>query len=170
MAPTIERRRARSRRRALLASIAEYGHNERARACNWQAPLTKRTTNQFSWPADNLATDKGMARPTPVATSQKPTCIIVAGMHRSGTSALTRVVSLLGAAITRDLMPPYPGNNDTGFWESNEIVRIHDRLLHAIGGSYADPLPLPDRWSETEAALQAKWQIAAEIRLSLIHI
>jgi|SRR5262245_20949882 len=85
-------------------------------------------------------------------------------MHRSGTSALTRVVNLLGAAITRDLMPPHPGNNDAGFWESNEIVRIHDRLLHALGSSYDDPLPLPERWPETEAALQARWQIAGEIR------
>src|SRR5215470_17990760 len=46
------------------------------------------------------------------------TCIIVAGMHRSGTSATARVINLLGADIASDLLPSIPGNNDRGFWES----------------------------------------------------
>ncbi len=94
---------------------------------------------------------------------RKKICIIVAGMHRSGTSAVTRVVNLLGADIARDLMPPFPGANDRGYWEPKAVVDIHNRLLHALGSSFGDPLPLPDRWFETEAAMAAKRQLADEI-------
>src|SRR5262245_28898391 len=98
------------------------------------------------------------------APVKKRICIIVAGTHRSGTSAVTRVVNLLGADITRDLMPALAGNNDRGFWESNAVVDIHDRLLHTLGSSYDDPLPLPDRWFETDAALEARRELADEIK------
>src|SRR5438270_30655 len=49
---------------------------------------------------------------SPRSSKQPRTCIIVAGMHRSGTSAVARVVNLLGADITRRLMPAFPGDND----------------------------------------------------------
>jgi len=35
----------------------------------------------------------------------KRSAIVIAGMHRSGTSALTRVVNLLGADLAADLVP-----------------------------------------------------------------
>ena len=91
-------------------------------------------------------------------------CIVVAGMYRSGTSAVTRVVNLLGADIARNLLPALPGDNDRGFWEATAVVEIHDRLLHALGSSYHDPLPLPDRWRETSAARLAKRQLADELQ------
>jgi len=90
-------------------------------------------------------------------------CIIVAGMHRSGTSALTRVVNLLGADIARDLMPAVAGDNDRGFWEPLAVVKIHDRLLHQLSSSSVDPFPLPDRWIETVAAREAKRDLAGEL-------
>jgi hypothetical protein len=91
------------------------------------------------------------------------TCIIVAGMHRSGTSAIARIVNLLGADISKDLLPPVPGNNDRGFWEPIQIVNIHDRLLRALDSSYDDPFPLPENWMETRAAKQAMLKLAEEI-------
>lgn len=36
--------------------------------------------------------------------------IIVLGMHRSGTSALTGMIHLLGAAVPADLLPPLDDN------------------------------------------------------------
>lgn len=91
------------------------------------------------------------------------TCIIVVGMHRSGTSALTRVINLLGADITRDLMSASVGNNERGFWESNTVRGIHDRLLAALGSSYDDPMQLPPGWLDTAAAMRAKRELADEI-------
>jgi glycosyltransferase involved in cell wall biosynthesis len=90
-------------------------------------------------------------------------CIIVAGMHRSGTSAVTRVVNLLGADIAREIMPAAAGNNDRGFWEPLVIANIHDQLLYQLGSSWDDPFPLPHRWIESTAAREAKRNLAAEI-------
>jgi hypothetical protein len=91
-------------------------------------------------------------------------CIIIAGMHRSGTSAMARLVNLLGADITKDLAPGLPGINDRGFWESNAIHPIHDRLLEELGSSWHDPFPLPSGWLETAAALRARLLIDEELR------
>jgi len=58
----------------------------------------------------------------------KRTCILVLGMHRSGTSALTRMINLLGADLPSDPMPKLAAN-ERGFWESRELMGIHDDLL-----------------------------------------
>jgi hypothetical protein len=42
--------------------------------------------------------------------------ILVAGMHRSGTSALTRAINLAGVPLPNDLKGASPNNQD-GFWE-----------------------------------------------------
>jgi hypothetical protein len=104
-----------------------------------------------------------MHLPPPDSRSRNRICIIVAGMHRSGTSATTRVVNLLGADITKDLMPPAAGNNDRGFWEPIRIVEIHDRLLRALESSFDDPFPLPEDWMRTKPAQQAIRELTDEI-------
>lgn len=55
--------------------------------------------------------------------------LVVLGMHRSGTSALTRGLQALGVALGDNLMPAFEGNNSTGFWEDLEIVAINDAAL-----------------------------------------
>ncbi len=64
--------------------------------------------------------------------------ILIAGMHRSGTSALTRVISFLGADLPTNLVPALPENNETGFWESVDLLIQHDKLLHSAGSSWSD--------------------------------
>ncbi len=63
--------------------------------------------------------------------------LIVLGMHRSGTSALTRVLSLLGADLPNRLMGANRGN-DTGHWEPQNLVTINDQLLSEGGSSWDD--------------------------------
>lgn len=89
--------------------------------------------------------------------------ILVLGMHRSGTSALTRVLNLLGADISSNLMAPDKGN-ETGFWESTEIYQIHERLLASLGRTWFDVTPLPAGWSETSAADLAVQELAGLLR------
>lgn len=78
-------------------------------------------------------------------TGSASAAILVLGMHRSGTSAVTRVLNLLGANLGDDLMPPGP-DNPGGFWEHREVVAIHDRLLADLGMAWDDPRPLPEGW------------------------
>jgi hypothetical protein len=85
-----------------------------------------------------VARKKRAVRRRPV----RRTAILVLGMHRSGTSAVTRVLNLLGADLPGDLLPTAP-DNPRGFWESRDLVAIHDELLAAAGSSWDD-------WSRIE--------------------
>ncbi len=67
----------------------------------------------------------------------KRTCILILGMHRSGTSALTRVINHLGADIPMFLLPEND-DNPTGFWESREICQLNDEILQSCGTSWED--------------------------------
>ena len=68
--------------------------------------------------------------------------LLVAGMHRSGTSAVTRIINLLGATLPSNLMPAHEQFNATGFWESNDVVALNNALLVAAGSSWDDVLPV----------------------------
>ena len=63
--------------------------------------------------------------------------VIVLGMHRSGTSALAGMLSLLGIQFGRSLFPPQ-ADNPRGYWEHREIVDLDDRMLMALGSSWDD--------------------------------
>ena len=76
--------------------------------------------------------------PLQVAAGDPKTAIIVCGMHRCGTSALTRVISLLGAALPQELVQPGPGN-EAGHWEPAAAVRLNDDML-ASAGTHATAL------------------------------
>jgi hypothetical protein len=91
------------------------------------------------------------------------TCVVVCGMHRTGTSAVARTVNLLGADISRDLIEP-AADNIRGYWESKSVVQIHEQLLEDLGSSSADPLPLADNWTSTSFARLARERLA-----ELIH-
>lgn len=71
--------------------------------------------------------------------------ILVLGMHRSGTSALTRMISLLGASLPGDLMPE-AGDNPRGYWESRAIARFNNTLLQAAGSRWNDDSAIAASW------------------------
>ena len=68
-------------------------------------------------------------------------CLIVLGMHRSGTSAVTRILSLAGAKLPKDLMGTGVGN-ETGHWESTVLSDLHDGLLAECSSRWDDWGPL----------------------------
>ena len=63
--------------------------------------------------------------------------IIVAGMHRSGTSALTRMLGNLGCRLPNTLLEPNEFNA-SGYWESREITELNDEILKSAGSSWDD--------------------------------
>ena len=72
-----------------------------------------------------------------VKNQPQKTCIIILGMHRSGTSALTRLVNICGASLPNTLLNATKGNK-TGHWESQKIVDMHDQFLSKVGSSWND--------------------------------
>lgn len=81
------------------------------------------------------------------SSPSEPRRILVAGMHRSGTSLATRVLNLLGMSLGEDdaLIPP-SRNNPRGYWENRHIVAINDNVLAHLGGSWNNPPSLSHRW------------------------
>ncbi|WP_083746372.1 sulfotransferase family protein [Mycobacterium numidiamassiliense] len=59
-------------------------------------------------------------------------------MPRSGTSALTRIVSLCGAALPAAMMGADSGNA-RGYWEPRKALRLNHAILHRRGSSTYDP-------------------------------
>lgn len=88
--------------------------------------------------------------------SEARQAILVLGMHRSGTSALTRVLNLLGAELGSRLMPAVSGNNENGFWENQDAVDIHETLLTDLGRNWHDIREMPAGWTSSEAAARAR--------------
>ncbi len=88
---------------------------------------------------------------------------IVLGMHRSGTSALTRVLNLVGVDLPTDLMPARPDNR-LGFWESLEVAKIHDEFLESIGRSWHDTSTIDPVRFESAPANIAKTKLLAILR------
>lgn len=76
--------------------------------------------------------------------------LLVLGMHRSGTSALTRVFSLLGAELPATLLGGNP-TNPTGHWESDAVRGFNDATLAAMGSDWFDWLAVNDGWSRSLA-------------------
>ena len=73
--------------------------------------------------------------------SHARTAILVLGMHRSGTSALARLIGYLGAALPADAIDAH-SDNARGYWESAAIVKADDQLLRVARSSWFDPRPL----------------------------
>ena len=80
------------------------------------------------------------------------TAILVVGMHRSGTSALTRVLSLLGCDLPKTLMEPVPDNNELGFWESRPICDFNDEILASAGSAWDDWREFDSGWYSSPVA------------------
>ncbi len=89
-----------------------------------------------------------MFRPTPIddpANAGPPPTVpdgpwlVVVGMHRSGTSAVTGAMAALGFQVPHagDLAVWQESNPE--HWESRSMVRVDDQLLRRMGGSWEAP-------------------------------
>jgi hypothetical protein len=101
---------------------------------------------------------------SPAAEVAPVRALCVLGMHRSGTSALTRVLNLAGAELGSALLPAMPGVNDGGFWEHAHVVRLHEQLLERLNSSWHDVAPLPHEWWQREGVIPIKQQLCELLR------
>jgi hypothetical protein len=87
--------------------------------------------------------------------------VIITGMHRSGTSALSGALAQMGVDFGKRLTSP-SRHNPKGYFEHPEIVALHDSLLQALGSRWDDCLSLPSGWADNEST--------RDIRSSMIGI
>ncbi|MND52450.1 hypothetical protein D3C80_434630 [compost metagenome] len=92
---------------------------------------------------------------------QKPVCLMVLGPHRSGTSALSGVLSHLGGDLPKTLMSAGEGNAE-GYFESVRVMAFNDRLLNALGSDWKDLSPL-DPGSTTAQVFEGLMSEAVQV-------
>ena len=92
-----------------------------------------------------------VATPNSRDVDQTPSAValVVLGMHRSGTSAVTGALRLCGAWVGDESeLTGANEENPRGFWERRDIRRICDRLLQTVGAEWwkvanFDPSSIP---------------------------
>lgn len=96
--------------------------------------------------------------------------ICILGMHRSGTSTITRAINLLGAYLgeEQDLIPPAPDNPE-GFWERSDVVALHDRMLESFRRLADTVTPLPPGWHTAHSVQPLKEELRVLIRDNFCH-
>ena len=118
-------------------------------------PLSNRPTKAH-FPLDEKSLACRGSNPSAMpgtSASGRRVCILVLGMHRSGTSAVTRVISLLGAALPKNLMPARAGDNEHGFWEPRDLWTLNDQLLADAGSRWDD-------WRKEDASAMPAERVA----------
>jgi len=79
--------------------------------------------------------------------NHEQTAVIVMGMHRSGTSLLSRLLNLVGVDLGRSGDVAFSReDNPRGFWEHALLSRVNDAVLATFGGSWDDPPRLAPGW------------------------
>jgi hypothetical protein len=78
------------------------------------------------------------------------TVVCVLGMHRSGTSLVTRMLNLLGVYLGPEEKLMHPGpDNPVGFWEHEEFVAMNKEILSRYGGSWDEPPDFQPGWESS---------------------
>lgn len=90
--------------------------------------------------------------------------LIVLGMHRSGTSAMTGVMESLGAFVgEKDELTATSWENPKGFFERQDMRRLCDALLHSAGADWWKI----DQFTPEAVPAGTRKELEPEIKLTL---
>ncbi len=84
-------------------------------------------------PVEDAATSSN-----PLGTGNRPVTLFVLGPQRSGTSALTRVLSLCGGTLPAAMLGA-DANNPLGYWEPRAAISLNETILRRLGTNWYDP-------------------------------
>ncbi|MGE5087948.1 MAG: glycosyltransferase [Candidatus Levyibacteriota bacterium] len=100
----------------------------RSLAGTWHARATAEAPRPPGAAGPREPTGPGQARRT---------ALVVLGIYRSGTSALSRVLNLCGAFLPQRVVAARLGTNPKGFWESEAVNHLDARLLRHLGADWS---------------------------------
>ncbi len=93
-------------------------------------------------------------------------CLIVLGMHRSGTSALMGVLNAfsveIGTGGSGFIKPSF--DNQKGFFELLDIVNLNDRIFSGLLSSWDSLYALPENWWKRSGINEYRKEISAVIK------
>jgi len=75
--------------------------------------------------------------------------ICIAGMHRSGTSMVARLLQTCGLSLGPEEELGVDSNNGEPHWENVRFVSLNDKILNRLGGSWENPPKLFGGWEYT---------------------
>lgn len=101
------------------------------------------------------ATNLGAATKSAQRANQKKTLVLVVTCQRSGSSAMTGVLKILGLDLGKRLMGAKPANVK-GHFEDLATVTLNDSILKNFKTYHNDPRPLHIDWEKQLAPLTAK--------------
>jgi hypothetical protein len=79
--------------------------------------------------------------------SETNSVICVLGMHRSGTSLLSRMLNLLGVHLgSEGHLLARSASNASGYWEHQQFIRLNDEILRRLGGTWYALPRFPQGW------------------------
>src|SRR5262245_49477891 len=102
----------------------------------------------------------GLEKAVEMTSTPQQCVVVVLGVGRSGTSAVTRGLQALGVELG-DQLRPGGGKNPTGFFEDEGLLKINKRLREALG-LRADSVSLIESQQWQTPAVQALQQEARE--------
>jgi hypothetical protein len=86
-------------------------------------------------------------------TSSGKRVLIVIGMHRSGTSATTGALQLLGVQLGKHLYAGHQDINAKGYFEHSDVADTNDEILFRMGSGWDDVLAHePEAFARPELA------------------
>ncbi len=93
------------------------------------------------------------------------TCILILGMHRSGTSALAGVLDLLGISMGNELLQAN-ADNPKGYFENQNISTFNEwKILSTLNSSWDDVNIFEKNWQNSES-IQPLYSEAKKIILN----
>jgi len=90
--------------------------------------------------------------------AEEKTCILICGMHRSGTSALAGCLELLGYNLGKTVMPATP-DNPKGYFENIKCWQLNEKLLSILDA----------RWDSTSKLETTNIYIQDKLYIHEVH-
>ena len=109
-----------------------------------------------------MLTSPGIA--VPAAPSMRSRAVVVLGVGRSGTSAITRGLGALGVELGDKLRGATRLKNPTGFYEDTDLLRINKRLKSILGVRGESVRLLEPDWWKQPAVEQLQADAVAIVR------
>lgn len=130
----------------------------------WMPCYTPCSAHEQTCATSQLGRIRVMNSAVSSSAKTRRTGLLVLGMHRSGTSATTRWLNLLGATLPANLMEALADNNAEGFWESRDVCLLNDELLQASGSCWDDWRNLDQHPPPADALEAWRKQAYAQLR------
>ncbi len=93
----------------------------------------------------------------PGAARPEQTVVCVCGMHRSGTSMVSQLISRLGVYMGPEkVLRVFAADNRDGFWEDDGFVGLNDEILRHFSGAWDAPPLVEQGWERSRDLLSIR--------------